>query len=260
MRRPTRTPGPSAPPASSPRTTSPPACCARFSRAQASGSRVGRMPVRVVIGEDDVLLREGITRILEGAGLEVVAQTGNAEDFLRRARAHRPDVAVVDVQMPPNNEDDGLRAALELRDANPDMGVLVLSQFFEESYAIELIGDRAEGVGYLLKERVADVSAFVDAVERVANRGSAIDPEIVGRLLGRRRVASPLDELTAREREVLAAMAEGKSNRGIAADLVVSETAVEKHVTRIFSKLGLGPSYTEHRRVLAVLTYMRNAR
>ena len=216
--------------------------------------------LRVVIGEDDVLMREGMARLLTEAGFDVVAQTGDAEDFLRRALAHRPDVAVVDVQMPPRHEDDGLRAAIALRDRIPEVGVLVLSQFYEESYAMNLIGDRAEGVGYLLKERVADVSAFVDAVERVANRGSAIDPEIVGRMLGRRRVASPLDELTAREREVLAAMAEGKSNRGIAADLVVSETAVEKHVTRIFSKLGLGPSNTEHRRVLAVLTYMRNAR
>ena len=217
-------------------------------------------PLRVVIGEDDVLMREGMARLLTEAGFDVVAQTGDAEDFVRRALAHRPDVAVVDVQMPPRHEDDGLRAAIALRDRIPEVGVLVLSQFYEESYAMNLIGDRAEGVGYLLKERVADVSGFVDAVERVANRGSAIDPEIVGRMLGRRRVASPLDELTARERDVLAAMAEGKSNRGIAEDLVVSETAVEKHVTRIFSKLGLGPSYTEHRRVLAVLTYMRNAR
>ena len=217
-------------------------------------------PLRVVIGEDDVLMREGMARLLTEAGFDVVAQTGDAEDFVRRALAHRPDVAVVDVQMPPRHEDDGLRAAIALRDRIPEVGVLVLSQFYEESYAMNLIGDRAEGVGYLLKERVADVSGFVDAVERVANRGSAIDPEIVGRMLGRRRVASPLDELTARERDVLAAMAEGKSNRGIAEDLVVSETAVEKHVTRIFNKLGLGPSYTEHRRVLAVLTYMRNAR
>ena len=215
------------------------------------------MPVRVVIGEDDVLLREGITRILEGAGLEVVAQTGNAEDFLRRARAHRPDVAVVDVQMPPNNEDDGLRAALELRDANPDMGVLVLSQFFEESYAIELIGDHAEGVGYLLKERVGDVSVFIDAVCRVAEGGTALDPAIVGRMLGRRRAVGPLDELSPRERDVLREMAEGKSNRGIAEALVISEAAVEKHVTSIFSKLDLTPTVEDHRRVLAVLAYLR---
>jgi DNA-binding NarL/FixJ family response regulator len=215
------------------------------------------MPIRVVIGEDDVLMREGIARILEGAGLEVVAQTGNAEDFLRRARAHRPDVAVVDVQMPPNNEDDGLRAALELRDGNPEMGVLVLSQFFEESYAVELIGDHAEGVGYLLKERVGDVSVFIDAVCRVADGGTALDPAIVGRMLGRRRAVGPLDELSPRERDVLREMAEGKSNRGIGQALVISEAAVEKHVTNIFRKLEIEPTATEHRRVHAVLRYVR---
>jgi DNA-binding NarL/FixJ family response regulator len=215
---------------------------------------------RIVIGEDDVLLREGITRLLAEAGLDVVAQTGDADDFLRRTLAHRPDVAVVDVQMPPRREDDGLQAAMTLRKRLPATGVLVLSQFYEESYALDLIGDRAEGVGYLLKERVADVSAFIDAVERVAAGGSALDPEIVGRMLGRRRSAGPLDELTARERQVLAAMAEGKSNLGIAEELVITEAAVEKHVTRIFNKLGLGPTAREHRRVLAVLTYVRNAR
>jgi DNA-binding NarL/FixJ family response regulator len=216
--------------------------------------------LRIVIGEDDVLLREGMVRLLTEAGFDVVAQTGDADDLMRRTLAHRPDVAVIDVQMPPRHEDDGLRAATALRDRLPDMGVLVLSQFYEESYALDLIGDRAQGVGYLLKERVADVAAFVDSVQRVAVGGSAIDPEIVARMLGRRRRAGPLDELTPREREVLAAMAEGKSNRGIAEELVVSETAVEKHVTRIFNKLGIGPTSTEHRRVLAVLTYMRNAR
>jgi DNA-binding NarL/FixJ family response regulator len=216
--------------------------------------------LRVVIGEDDVLLREGITRLLAEAGLDVVAQTGDADDFLRRTLAYRPDVAVVDVQMPPRREDDGLQAAMTLRKRLPATGVLVLSQFYEESYALDLIGDRAEGVGYLLKERVADVSAFIDAVERVAAGGSALDPEIVGRMLGRRRSAGPLDELTARERQVLAAMAEGKSNLGIAEELVITEAAVEKHVTRIFNKLGLGPTAKEHRRVLAVLTYVRNAR
>jgi DNA-binding NarL/FixJ family response regulator len=216
--------------------------------------------LRVVIGEDDVLLREGITRLLAEAGLDVVAQTGDADDFLRRTLAHRPDVAVVDVQMPPRREDDGLQAAMTLRKRLPATGVLVLSQFYEESYALDLIGDRAEGVGYLLKERVADVSAFIDAVERVAAGGSALDPEIVGRMLGRRRSAGPLDELTARERQVLAAMAEGKSNLGIAEELVITEAAVEKHVTRIFNQLGLGPTAKEHRRVLAVLTYVRNAR
>jgi DNA-binding NarL/FixJ family response regulator len=218
------------------------------------------MPLRVVIGEDDVLLREGMVRLLSEAGCDVVAQAGDAEDLLRKALAHKPDVAVVDVQMPPRHEDDGLVAAMELRRRQPSTGVLVLSQFYEESYALDLIGDRAEGVGYLLKERVGDVAAFVDAVERVAAGGSAIDPQIVGRMLGRRRhSASPLDDLTPREREVLAAMAEGKSNLGIAEALVVSEAAVEKHITAIFQKLGIAGKTTEHRRVLAVLTYMRNA-
>jgi DNA-binding NarL/FixJ family response regulator len=218
------------------------------------------MPVRVVIGEDDVLLREGIARILEGAGLDVVAQTGNADDFLRRAHAHRPDVAVVDVQMPPRNEDDGLRAALELREMSPETGVLVLSQHFEESYAVDLIGDHAEGVGYLLKERVGDVSVFIDAVRRVASGGTALDPEIVGRMLGRRRANGPLDDLSPRERDVLREMAEGKSNKGIAEALIVSEAAVEKHVTSIFRKLGIEPTDMEHRRVLAVLQYVRASR
>jgi DNA-binding NarL/FixJ family response regulator len=216
-------------------------------------------PLRVVIGEDDVLLREGIARLLAEAGFDVVAQTGNADDFLRRTLAHKPDVAVVDVQMPPRHQDDGLQAAMALRNSLPATGVLVLSQFYEESYALDLIGERPEGVGYLLKERVGDVSAFIDAVQRVAAGGSALDPEIVGRMLGRRRSGGPLDELTPRERDVLAAMAEGKSNHGIAEALVVSDAAVEKHVTRIFSKLGLGPTETEHRRVLAVLAYMRGS-
>jgi len=215
--------------------------------------------LRIVIGEDDVLLREGIARLLDDAGLDVVARAGDADDFLRKTLAHRPDVAVVDVQMPPRHEDDGLQAAMTLRQRLPDTAVLVLSQFYEESYALNLIGDRAQGVGYLLKERVADVKGFVDAVERVAAGGSALDPEIVGRMLGRRRTCGPLDELTPRERDVLAAMAEGKSNRGIAEAFVISEAAVEKHVTRIFNKLGLGHSSTGHRRVLAVLTYLRSS-
>jgi DNA-binding NarL/FixJ family response regulator len=217
-------------------------------------------PLRIVIGEDDVLLREGLARLLTEAGFDVVAQTGDADDFLRRTLAHRPDVAVVDVQMPPRREDDGLRAAMQLRDSLPATGVLVLSQFYEESYALDLIGERPEGVGYLLKERVGDVAVFIDAVERVADGGSALDPEIVARMLGRRRAGEPLDDLTAREREVLAAMAEGKSNRGIAETLVVTEAAVEKHVTRIFHKLGLESTGTEHRRVLAVLAYFRGSR
>lgn len=214
-------------------------------------------PVRVVIGEDDVLLREGIVRLLGEAGFEVVAQTGDAESFLRRALAHRPDVTVVDVQMPPDHGDDGLRAALELRRQCPETGVLILSQFYEEHYAMELIGERAEGVGYLLKERVGDVEAFIDAVRRVAAGGSALDSEVVARMLGRRRADQPLDRLSPRERDVLAAMAEGKSNRGIAETLFVSQAAVEKHITAIFEKLGLEPAASEHRRVLAVLTYLR---
>jgi DNA-binding NarL/FixJ family response regulator len=212
-------------------------------------------PIRVVIGEDDVLMREGIARILTEAGFDVVAHAGDAEAFLRKALAHRPDVAVVDVRMPPERADDGLRAALELRRQRPDTGVLVLSQYYDEGYAIDLIGDRAEGVGYLLKERVGDVDVFTGAVARVANGGSALDPEIVGRMLGRRR-QDALDDLSPRERDVLAAMAEGKSNSGIAQALTVTEAAVEKHVTGIFHKLALAPAAGEHRRVLAVLRYL----
>jgi DNA-binding NarL/FixJ family response regulator len=215
--------------------------------------------VRVVIGEDDVLMREGIARILTEAGFEVAAHAGDAESFLRKALAHRPDVTVVDVRMPPGRSDDGLRAAIELRRQRPETGVLLLSQYYDERYAVDLIGDRAEGVGYLLKERVGDVDVFTDAVARVAAGGSALDPEIVGRMLGRRRPQDPLDELTAREREVLAAMAEGKSNKGIADALFVTEAAVEKHVTSIFHKLGLTPAAGEHRRVLAVLRFLQGA-
>jgi DNA-binding NarL/FixJ family response regulator len=217
------------------------------------------MPVRVVIGEDDVLLREGVSRILTEAGLDVVAESGDAVDFLRKARAHKPDVAVVDVQMPPGNEDDGLRAALELRAGAPDTGILVLSQFYEESFAVELITEHPDGVGYLLKERVGDVTSFVDAVKRVADGGTALDPVVVGRMLGRRG-SGPLDSLTPRERDVLAEMAEGKSNRGIAESLFVTEAAVEKHVRGIFQKFGLGPTSVGHRRVQAVLTFVRASR
>jgi DNA-binding NarL/FixJ family response regulator len=217
------------------------------------------MPIRVVIGEDQVLLREGIAEILDRAGLEVVAQAGTAEDFLRRARAHKPDVAVVDIQMPPGNTDDGLRAALELRSERPETGVVVLSQFFEEAYAVNLIGDRPEGVGYLLKERVGDVSVFIDAVSRVAAGGTALDPDIVARMMGRRRDRGPLEALSPRDLEVLSEMAEGKSNRGIAESLFVSEAAVEKHVSAIFRKLGIAASATGHRRVLAVVRYLRES-
>jgi DNA-binding NarL/FixJ family response regulator len=204
-------------------------------------------------------MREGIARLLVDAGCEVVAQAGDADDLLRKSLAHRPSVAIVDIQMPPGRGDDGLKAALELRRRNSEVGILVLSHYYEEDYAIELIGERPEGVGYLLKERVGDVDAFIDAVERVAAGGSALDPEVVGRMLGRRKQNGPLESLSQRERDVLGAMAEGKSNRGIAQDLVVTEAAVEKHVTGIFHKLGLGPTPTEHRRVLAVLTFLRES-
>jgi DNA-binding NarL/FixJ family response regulator len=220
-------------------------------------SMIDTAPLRVSIGEDDVLLREGITRILTGAGLDVVAQSGDADDLLRRTLAHRPDVAVIDVQMPPRREHDGLVAALELRRRLPRTSVLILSQFCEPAFAVELIGDRPEGVGYLLKSRVGDVTTFVDAVTRVAGGGSALDPEIVGRMLGRRPPGDALHPLTPREHAVLAAMAEGKSNRGIAETLFVSEAAVEKHVTAIFRKLKIDSANTEHRRVHAVLTYVR---
>jgi DNA-binding NarL/FixJ family response regulator len=215
--------------------------------------------VRVLLGEDDVLMREGIARLLAEAGFEVVGQAGDAEALLRKALAHKPDVVIADVQMPPGHGDDGLRAALELRKQRPETGVLVLSQYYEEGYALELIGAQPEGVGYLLKERVGDVEAFLQAVERVAAGGSALDPEVVGRMLGRRRAAGPLDTLSPRERDVLGAMAEGKSNQGIAEALFVTAAAVEKHVTAIFQKLDLGPTPTEHRRVLAVLTYLRGS-
>jgi DNA-binding NarL/FixJ family response regulator len=216
--------------------------------------------MRVLIAEDQVLLRRGIARLLQDAGIDVVAEAGDAEDALRKARAHRPDVAIVDVQMPPDNTDDGLRAAIAMRQELPGMGVLVLSQHLEEAYALDLVGDDATGVGYLLKQRVTDVDAFVDAVRRVAAGGSALDPEVVARMVGRRRRQDPLEALTPRERDVLALMAEGKSNRGIAEALVVTPAAVEKHATAIFGKLGLGGDPGEHRRVLAVLALLKGPR
>jgi DNA-binding NarL/FixJ family response regulator len=214
--------------------------------------------VRVVVAEDSVLLREGIVRLLSEGGLEVVGQAGDAEDLLRKAGAHRPDVVIADIRMPPDNTDDGLRAAIEIRERHPGTGVLVLSAYVEEAYALELVSDDASGIGYLLKDRVADVEGFVDAVRRVGDGGSALDPEVVARLLGRTRRADPLDELTGREREVLELMAEGRSNRAIAEGLVITERAVEKHVTSIFGKLGLEPTAEDHRRVLAVLTFLRS--
>jgi DNA-binding NarL/FixJ family response regulator len=212
--------------------------------------------MRVVIADDSVLLRAGLVRLLEDAGFEVVAQASNAEDLLRKVRAHRPAVAVTDIRMPPTQTDEGLRAAQQIRKEMPEVGVLVLSQYIDEGYAVELLQGSAEGIGYLLKDRVADVAAFIDALRRVGEGGSALDPEVVSQLLGRRRANDPLDRLTPREREVLGHMAEGRSNAAIARELVVTERAIEKHVTSIFSKLGLSTVEDGHRRVLAVLAYL----
>ena len=215
--------------------------------------------MRVVIADDSVLLREGIVRLLEGSGFEVAGQVGDAEDLLRKVGAHKPDVALIDVRMPPTHTDEGLRAALRIRAEHPDTAVLVLSQYVEEAYALELLSESTERTGYLLKDRVADVETFTDAVRRVANGGSALDPEVVGLLLGRRHRVDPLAALTAREREVLGLMAEGRSNAAMADALVLSARGVEKHVTAIFSKLDLPPALEDHRRVLAVLAFLRSA-
>jgi DNA-binding NarL/FixJ family response regulator len=220
--------------------------------------RRGEDEVRVVVGEDSLLLREGIVRVLGEAGFDVVAQAGDAQELLREVSAHKPDVAVVDIRMPPTDTDDGLRAAIEIRRRLPRTGVMVLSQYLEEGYALDLVGDSAEGTGYLLKDRVGDVERFADSVRRVAEGGSALDPEVIAQVLGRSRRRDPLAELTAREREVLALMAEGRSNQAIAEQLAVTERAVEKHVTRIFDKLGLMPAAGDHRRVRAVLTFLRH--
>ena len=212
--------------------------------------------MRVVVGEDSVLVREGIVRVLGEAGFEVVAQAGDADELLRKVSAHKPDVAVVDIRMPPTETDDGLRAAIEIRRRLPDTGVIVLSQYLEEGYALDLVADSAEGTGYLLKDRVGDVDRFADSVRRVGEGGSALDPEVVLQMLGRRRRDDRLAGLTERDREVLALMAQGRSNQAIARRLVVTERAVEKHVTGIFDKLGLTPAADDHRRVLAVLTFL----
>lgn len=216
-------------------------------------------PLRVLVAEDQALLRAGLVGILEKCGIEVVAQAADATDLLRKARAHKPDVVVTDVQMPPDHTDDGLRAAVQIRQELPDTGVLVLSQFLEESYAVDLVGENAAGVGYLLKGRVGDVATFIESVRRVAAGGSALDPRVVASMLGRRRKDDPLDSLSPRERDVLSHMAEGLSNQGIAEALHVTPAAVEKHVTGIFSKLDLGHEPTAHRRVLAVLRVLRAA-
>jgi DNA-binding NarL/FixJ family response regulator len=214
--------------------------------------------VRVVLAEDSVLLREGVARILGEAGFEVVGQAGNADELMLKVRSYSPDVAIVDIRMPPTHTDEGLRAAQEIREKHPTVGVLVLSQYVEPTYAMELLAESAEGVGYLLKDRVSDVNEFADAVRRVGEGGSALDPTIVSQLVGRRRRDDPIDQLTPREREVLGLMAEGRSNSGIAEQLVVTERAVEKHVTGIFSKLQLPAASEDHRRVLAVLAYLRS--
>jgi DNA-binding NarL/FixJ family response regulator len=214
--------------------------------------------VRVVIAEDSVLLREGIARLLEESGFEVAGHAGDGEDLLRKVGAHKPDIAVVDIRMPPTHTDEGLRAAHRIRAEYPDTAVLVLSQYVEETYAFDLLSESSERTGYLLKDRIADIETFTDAVRRVASGGSALDPEVVGMLLGRRRREDPLAALTPREREVLGLMAEGRSNSAMADALVVSERAVEKHVTAIFSKLDLPRAVEDHRRVLAVLAFLRS--
>lgn len=213
--------------------------------------------MRVVIAEDSVLLREGLARLLAEGGLEVVGEAGDAGELLRMVALRGPEVALVDVRMPPTHTDEGLRAAREIRERFPSCGVLVLSQYLDEGYALDLLGEDASGLGYLLKDRVMDVGALLDAVRRVGEGGTALDPEVVRSIVGRRRREDPLADLTPREREVMQLMAEGRSNRGIAEAMVVTERAVEKHVTSIFAKLRLPAAPEDHRRVLAVLAFLR---
>ena len=212
--------------------------------------------MRVVIADDSVLLREGTVRLLEDAGIEVVGRAGDADELLREVRAHKPDVAIVDIRMPPGYGSEGLQAAADIRRELPATGVLVLSQYLEEHYVMQLMSAGTEGVGYLLKERVADVERFVDAVRRVAEGGSVLDPQVVAEMVGRRNPEGPMATLTAREREVLAAVAEGMTNREIAGRMFLSERAVERHVTAIFDKLDLSAGGGGHRRVLAVRAYL----
>jgi DNA-binding NarL/FixJ family response regulator/class 3 adenylate cyclase len=213
--------------------------------------------LRVVLADDSVLLREGIARLLVEAGFEVVGQSGTPDDLMLKVRSYSPDVAIVDIRMPPTQTDEGLRAAQEIRESHPDVGVLVLSQYVEPAYAMELLAESAEGVGYLLKDRVSDVDEFAAAVRRVAGGGSALDPALVTQLVGRRRQHDPIDELSPREREVLELMAEGRSNAAIGERLFITPRAVEKHITSIFGKLRLPPAAEDHRRVLAVLAFLR---
>ena len=214
--------------------------------------------MRVAIAEDSVLLREGLARLLDDAGIEVVAQCGDADDLLLKVRSYSPDVAIVDIRLPPTHNDEGLRAALEIRERHPGVAVLVLSQYVELGLALTLLADSAEGVGYLLKDRISDVDEFVAALRRVADGGSALDPIIVSTLVSRERPDDRLAELTPREREVLELMAGGASNQGIAEKLVITVRAVEKYVSSIFAKLGLPSSPSESRRVLAVLLFLRS--
>jgi DNA-binding NarL/FixJ family response regulator len=211
-----------------------------------------------VLAEDAVLLREGMARLLADSGFEIVGQSGTAEDLLLKVRSYKPDIAIVDIRMPPTQSDEGLRAAKEIRDKHPETAVLVLSQYVEEGYALELLQESAEGVGYLLKDRVYDLADFVAAVRRVAAGGSALDPSVVSQLVGRRRSDDPIDELTPREREVLELMAEGLSNSAIAARIFLTERGVEKHVTSIFQKLRLPVTADTHRRVLAVVAFLQS--
>ncbi|MFL5828967.1 MAG: response regulator [Solirubrobacteraceae bacterium] len=214
--------------------------------------------MRVIVADDSIFVREGVVRLLESAGFEIVGQAADGEGLIRKTRAHKPDVAIIDIRMPPTHTDEGVKAALAIRREMPDTGVLVLSEYIEGEYAVELLADDAAGVGYLLKDRVYDSERFAEAVRRVAEGGSALDPEIVSQMLGRRRVETPLKDLTPGERNVLELMAEGRSNRAIAETLVISERAVEKHVTSIFAKLGLPPAAEDHRRVRAVLAFLES--
>jgi DNA-binding NarL/FixJ family response regulator len=214
--------------------------------------------VRAVIAEDSVLLREGLARLLNENGIEVVGRCETADDLMLKVRSYSPDVAIIDIRLPPTHSDEGLRAAVALRQSHPAMGVLVLSQYVEVGLALKLLADSAEGAGYLLKDRISDVGEFIGAIRRVAAGGSAIDPIIVSTLLSKRRSNDPLAELTRREREVLELMAEGRSNQGIADKLVITLRAVEKYVSSIFGKLGLPSSGSDSRRVLAVLLYLRS--